>query len=74
MFVAEQSKWTYKTSGSLGAGYGIYAAEAGELVLIDPGGQEVTLKYGGAGVGPGIGLKLPKAVGNHDPQVSRRLR
>lgn len=63
MFIAEKSRWTYETSGSLGAGYGIYAGEIGELVLKDPDGNEVKLKYGGGGVGPGIGVKVPKSVG-----------
>ena len=62
MFVAERSRWTYDTSGSVGAGYGIYAGEIGELVLKDPQGHEVDLKYGGGGVGPGIGVKLPKVA------------
>ena len=69
MFVARKSAWTYTTSGSMGAGYGIYAAEIGELVLKNPTGQEVKLKYGGAGIGPGIGVKMPKAA----PRLIKRF-
>ncbi len=62
MLFGHKSAWTYQTSGSVGAGYGIYAGEAGELVLNDPSGKQVTLKYAGGGLGPGIGVKLPKAL------------
>ena len=62
MLFGHKSAWTYQTSGSVGAGYGIYAGEAGELVLNDPAGKQVTLKYAGGGLGPGIGVKLPKAL------------
>lgn len=62
LFIARRSAWTYNTSGSVGAGYGVYAGEIGELVLNDPRKQVVTLKYAGGGFGPGIGVKLPKAI------------
>ncbi len=61
-FLGRRSAWTWKTSESLNGGYGIYAAEKGDLILVDPDGQQVDLSYGGFGVGPGIGVKLPKAV------------
>ena len=32
------------------------------LDVKDPAAKEVKLKYGGAGLGPGIGVKLPKAA------------
>jgi len=58
--IKDESAWEFKTSGAGGLGLGIVVAEGGILFFKDPGGQNMTFRYGAAGVGYSIGLKLPK--------------
>src|SRR4029077_20153306 len=58
--IRKESAWKFVTSATGGAGVELFAAEGGCIYLQDPSGQNITFKFGGAGVGLSAGLKVPK--------------
>jgi hypothetical protein len=49
--IRKESAWKFVTSATGGAGVELFAAEGGCIYLQDPSGQNITFKFGGAGVG-----------------------
>ncbi len=54
------SAWTFVTSGTGGINVDICAATGGAVDLLDPAGKPQEFHFGSAGVGFGLGIKLPK--------------
>ena len=54
------SSWTFVTSGTGGLNIDIFAAAGGSIDFLDPSHKQRNFHFGSAGVGAGIGLKLPK--------------
>ena len=54
------SAWTFVTSGTGGVNVDIFAATGGAIDLLNPAGKPQNFHFGSAGVGAGVGIKLPK--------------
>lgn len=55
-----ESKWSFNTSATGGAGLDLLMASGGEIVLNDPDQQPHSLHYGGMGAGFGFGARIPR--------------
>jgi hypothetical protein len=58
--IKKPSAWQFVTSSAGGLGVEFVAAEGGALYFQDPRGKADSFYYGSAGLGLGVGLKLPK--------------
>lgn len=71
IFGLRKSHWTYDTSATGGGGFGFLLASGGTIYLKDPTGKEEQFYYGGAGMGLGQLIEIPKIP---DISLPKQLR
>ncbi|WLG96711.1 hypothetical protein [Pseudomonas sp. FP198] len=55
-----KSRWTYQTASGGGLTVVMVAGSGGSIILRSPEGEDISYRYGGVGVGAGVGARLPR--------------